>query len=146
MHRLLSSLVAISCTLALASAARAHCEVPCGIYDDDLRYKLLQEHAGTIEKSMQQIVDLSKQKNPNYNQIVRWTTNKDEHADEVQHLVSQYFMTQRIKPEDKNYEKKITTLHQMLIAAMKCKQTTDVENVKKLRELTKSFGDLYFAK
>ena len=77
---------------------------------------------------------------------MRWTTTKETHADEVQHLVTQYFMTQRIKPEDKDYEKKVTTLHQMLIAAMKCKQTTDVENVKKLRELTAAFGALYFAR
>jgi nickel superoxide dismutase len=146
MHRLLFSVATLALGLVLTSAARAHCEVPCGIYDDDLRYKLLQEHAGTLEKAMLQINELSKAKSPDFNQIVRWTTTKDAHADEVQHLVSQYFMTQRIKPEDKNYEKKITTLHQMLIAAMKCKQTTDVGNVKKLRELTAAFGELYFVK
>ena len=35
--------------------AVAHCEIPCGIYDDQLRAKLIAEHATTIEKSMKKI-------------------------------------------------------------------------------------------
>jgi nickel superoxide dismutase len=71
-------------------------------------------------------------------------TNKEHHATEVQHIVSQYFLTQRIKPDADQYEKKLALLHQMLLAAMKCKQTTAVSNVKKLRSLLKEFEVLYF--
>jgi nickel superoxide dismutase len=122
----------------------AHCEVPCGIYDDQLRAKLIAEHATTIEKAMTQISDLSGQSPVNYNQVVRWVTNKEHHATEVQHIVSQYFLTQRIKPDAENYGKKLEVLHKMLLAAMKCKQTTDVANVESLRKLLKEFETLYF--
>jgi len=127
-----------------ASMAGAHCEIPCGIYDDQLRINLVAEHATTIEKSMKQIVELGKADQTNHNQLVRWVSNKEAHATEVQHIVSQYFMTQRIKPDQDKYAEKLAVLHKMLIAAMKCKQTTDLSNVSMLRSLLKAFEKLYF--
>ena len=29
-----------------------HCQIPCGIYDDEVRFKLMREHVETIEKSI----------------------------------------------------------------------------------------------
>ena len=132
--------------LVLLTGARlmAHCQIPCGIYDDELRAKLIAEHITTIEKSMNQIVELGKQSPVNYNQLVRWINNKEEHATEIQTIVSEYFLTQRIKPEDKDYEKRLKVLHTMLVSAMKCKQTTDLANVEALRTQLKEFSDLYF--
>ena len=127
------------------STALSHCEIPCGIYDDELRTRLIAEHAGTIEKSMKQIMELGKENPVNYNQLVRWISNKEDHATEIQHIVSQYFMTQRIKPDQERYDEKLTVLHKMLIAAMKCKQTTDPAEVKTLRTLLKQFESLYFS-
>jgi nickel superoxide dismutase len=122
----------------------AHCEIPCGIYDDQMRIKMIAEDATTIEKAMRQIEELSKQKPINYNQLVRWITNKEEHANKIQDVVYQYFMAQRIKPDTDKYEEKVVVLHKMLVAAMKCKQTTDLSHVEELRSLLKSFEKLYF--
>jgi nickel superoxide dismutase len=127
-----------------ANNAWAHCEIPCGIYDDHMRIHMIEEHITTIEKSMNQITELSGQTPVNYNQLVRWVTNKEHHADELQHIVTQYFMTQRIKPEQKDYEKKLSVLHKMLLAAMKCKQTTDLAHINTLRNLTQEFEGMYF--
>jgi nickel superoxide dismutase len=93
---------------------------------------------------MKKIVELSKQNPVNYYQLVRWVSNKEKHADEIQHIVTQYFMTQRIKPDAKKYSDKLAVLHKMLIYAMKCKQSTDVAHVSTLRSLTKEFEILYF--
>lgn len=127
-----------------ASTALSHCEIPCGIYDDHMRVHMIEEHITTIEKSMNQIMKLQKEKPINYNQLVRWIMNKEDHANKLQEIVTQYFMTQRIKVDTKNYEKKVTLLHQMLVYAMKCKQTTDLSNTQKLRSLLKQFEDFYF--
>ncbi|MBW2052101.1 MAG: superoxide dismutase [Deltaproteobacteria bacterium] len=127
-----------------AATAAAHCEIPCGIYDDGLRMKLIAEHITTIEKSMNKIVELSRQSPVNYNQLVRWISNKEAHADKIQNIVTQYFMTQRIKPDVNKYQKHLSLLHQMLIYAMKAKQTTDLANIPKLRSLMKEFEALYF--
>ena len=139
-----SVIAAIITFLIFVSNAGAHCQIPCGIYDDQLRANLIAEHTITIEKSMQQIIDLGKASPVNYNQLVRWVSNKELHATKIQEIVSEYFLTQRIKPGQEKYNEKLAVLHKMLVAAMKCKQTTDVSNVKNLRGYLKEFEVLYF--
>lgn len=135
----------LCCTLLLAASAAAHCEIPCGIYDDEARIGMLLEHVATIEKSMNQITTIEKNKDHNANQLVRWVMNKEKHATELQEIVTQYFMTQRIKFDTKAYEKKLALLHQMLVYAMKCKQSTDLAHTAKLTGLIQEFKQLYFA-
>lgn len=131
----------LALTFGYSSTVSAHCEIPCGIYDDSARLALIQEHIGTIEKSINKINQLKSGENPN--QLVRWVLNKEEHATELQHIVTQYFLTQRIKFDTKNYEKKLAALHQMLVYSMKCKQSTDLTNVESLKKATNMFHDLY---
>ena len=140
-YALLLALLTLSISLPTASA---HCQIPCGIYDDQLRAQLIAEHATTIEKSMKMIMELSKANPANYNQLVRWVSNKEEHAAKVQDIVTQYFMTQRIKPQQDKYSEKVVLLHRMLLDAMKCKQTTDISHVNSLRAHLKEFEKLYF--
>lgn len=131
--------------------AYSHCQVPCGIYGDYTRIDLLREHIGTIEKSMNQINELSKESASNMNQLVRWVNNKDTHADKLTEIVTYYFLSQRIKISDSNnaedfktYQNKVTLLHQMMVFSMKSKQTTDLQNIEKLRSLVNQFVDIYF--
>jgi len=137
-------LIVLSFIFSLAVNASAHCEIPCGIYDDQMRINLIKEHITTIEKSMIQIMKLEKEKDHHSNQLVRWIMNKEHHADKLQEIVTQYFMTQRIKPDTQNYEKQLGLLHQMLIYSMKCKQTTDTKNTDQLKKIVKDFQDIYF--
>lgn len=131
----------------------SHCEVPCGIYNDEVRFTMLTENIQTIEKAMQQVIQLSEESPQNMNQIVRWIMNKEKHAEEIQHIISQYFLTQRIKSPDsedkqaaERYIKNLTLCHQILVYAMKTKQTTDLDNVEKLTSLVGEFKKVYFAK
>ena len=143
----LQTLAVFSFILVFTVVANAHCQIPCGIYDDEMRIKMIEEHITTIEKSMNQIIDLEKAGLTHHsNQLVRWIMNKDEHADQLQEIVSQYFMTQRIKIDAKDYENKLKILHHMLVYGMKCKQTTDLENVELLRKLVEEFKTIYFKK
>ena len=144
--RLLQLAMVLSCTFFLVAGAAAHCEIPCGIYDDEARIDMLLEHVATIEKSMNQIIAIEKDKTHNPNQLIRWVMNKEKHADDLQEIVTQYFMTQRIKFDTKEYDKKLALLHQMLVYAMKCKQTTDLANTAKLTGAIQEFKQLYFAK
>jgi len=139
-------LMMLGTLLFIASFAAAHCEIPCGIYDDEARMGLLAEHITTMEKSMKTITDLQNTQPLNYNQLVRWIMNKENHADAFQKIVSQYFMTQRIKTDMKNYNKILTVLHRMLVYAMKCKQTTDLSHIETLRTLLKELQTLYLHK
>jgi len=146
--------VSIIATVGILTAiAYSHCQIPCGIYDDEARFGEIAEHITTIEKSMKEIEKLSTEAKPNMNQIVRWVNNKEHHADELSEIVTYYFMAQRIKlPEEGNtkeqnqYIKKLTLLHHMLVHAMKSKQTTDLANVLELRSLLDEFHKEYFGK
>jgi nickel superoxide dismutase len=150
---LLVVIMAFTCSAMPLSMAFAHCEIPCGIYGDEMRIAMIKEDIATIEKSMNQISDLSKQQNPNYNQLVRWVQNKEHHADRIRDVVTQYFMSQRLKhpkkegsKEARAYEKKLSLLHQMMVHAMKCKQTIDLAHVEKLKTLADTFEQAYFGR
>jgi len=145
-----STILTAALTLA-AFQSKAHCEIPCGIYGDSLRIALIYEDITTIEKSMNMIIELSAQEKPDYNQLVRWVDNKEEHAKKIQEIVSQYFLHQRIKPTEvddeiayKKYLKQLEALHHILVFAMKSKQSTNLEIIDKLRETVHSFEHLYF--
>ena len=139
--------------VVFASMVYPHCQIPCGIYGDPARFDMIAENITTIEKSMKMITELSKQDKPNMNQIVRWVQNKEKHADDMSHIITYYFMAQRVKPalktdsqEYDEYVKKLTLLHKMLVYTMKAKQTTDLANVEKLRSLLAEFHLAYFGK
>ena len=134
---------------AIAAPASGHCQIPCGIYDDAMRYTMLAEHVTTIEKSMKQIKLLSANPGKNANQLARWVANKETHADALATIVTDYFLQQRIKPAKPGdakataaYTQKLVLCHKMLVAAMKCKQTTDLEYPAELRTLLGQFQAL----
>lgn len=151
MRLLLLAVAAFSLMAMFASsAAYAHCEVPCGIFDDSTRFVMMAEDIRTVEKSMAQVDTLSKAGDKNYNQIVRWITTKEDHAQKIIDVCSQYFLAQRVKPveaTDPNfaaYQNKVLLLHQIIITAVKCKQTTDPANTARLTELMNAFRAAYF--
>ncbi len=129
--------------------AFTHCEVPCGIYHDDIRFSMLSEHIETMEKAMKQITELGSAETVNYNQVVRWTVTKEDHANQFREVLVQYFLTQRIKPVEpgtegyEKYRNSLELIHRMIVHAMKAKQTTDTTHTDTLRKLLAEFKDLY---
>ena len=84
----------------------AHCQIPCGIYSDAMQIIQIQEDLSTIEKAMEMITSLSEKSDPQtLNQIGRWINSKEEHAQNIQNITSEYFLTQRIKTNTDNYRK-----------------------------------------
>ena len=76
------------------------------------------------------------------NQMVRWTSTKEDHATNIQRTIADYFMAQRIKPSSENYAKQLTAAHAVIIAAMKAKQSADPATAKTLEN---AIFDLYRA-
>ena len=110
------------------AAAAPHCEVPCGIYADQRRFEEMLEDTATIAKSIASITEMSEgfQEGPPsataINQLTRWVSTKENHATNTQHIVAQYFLTQRIKADNERYEEQLKAAHNVMVAAMKCKQ------------------------
>ena len=147
-------LAVVPVLFAASVPASAHCEVPCGIYDDPARFASMLEDASTIAKAMGQIRELAGKSDPqSVNQVVRWVTTKEDHASRTMDTIGQYFMAQRIKlpPADdaqahKRYVGLLTAAHRVTVAAMKCKQTVEDANAHALETAIKTFQKLYEAK
>ena len=142
MKRFAIAIVAVA-ALTIAQNASAHCQIPCGIYGDDARFKELLEHVTTIRKSIKTINELGVAKEKNFNQIVRWVKNKEAHADKISEIVLKYFLAQRIKSTQPHYKDKLVALHQIIVLSMKAKQGTDPATADKLEKAVKAFQGLY---
>lgn len=142
-------IVAAALTLVglIAPRVMAHCEVPCGIYADQRRFEEMLEDTATIAKAITNVGELAgKSDAQSSNQLVRWVTTKESHATNTQHIIAQYFMTQRIKPDADGYQKKLTAAHAVMVAAMKCKQTTEPASAEALRAAILDFYRAYEGK
>ncbi len=142
----------IPCVLILAFSpfVVSHCQVPCGIYNDQMRIDMIGEHITTIEKSISMINELSAAKPMNANQVVRWVNNKELHSDELIEIVTYYFMNQRIKPVTKDasgdydmYVAQLTSLHRIMVLSMKAKQEADITVIPQLSKELEVFSKLY---
>ena len=132
--------------LFTASSLSAHCQVPCGIFSDELKFSELEEHVVTIEKSARLISELSAKEDltaNDYQQLVRWTTNKETHAQKIIDETANYFLAQRIKTDSDHYAEKIVMLHHVIVHAMKTKQSAGEDATTKLIESIAAFKDLY---
>ncbi|MFP4548476.1 MAG: superoxide dismutase [Ni] [Fidelibacterota bacterium] len=142
--------ISLITVLAIPVMLSAHCQIPCGIYDDEVRFKLMREHVETIEKSIKEIDALTKGTLKNENQLVRWVMNKDHHADKLSEIVTYYFMAQRVKPADSkdkhaydHYKEQLELLHRILVQSMKAKQNSDLKFVEELNQLIDKFEKAY---
>ncbi|GAB5359045.1 hypothetical protein AAMO2058_000510900 [Amorphochlora amoebiformis] len=113
-----------------------HCQVPCGIFDDPKTVAEVKEACATIRKAMVQINELSKSMSAqNFNQMTRWVMTKEEHCKNIISTISEYCLCQRVKPfgaakspfkTDKDFVDALKAHHAVMVAAMKAKQSVDV--------------------
>ena len=115
--------------------AFAHCQIPCGIYDDHAQVTAMLEDAATVEKSIKLINELAgKSDAQSQNQLVRWVVNKENHAQKIISSISDYFLTQRVKSSMDDYTERLTKHHAVIVAAMKAKQNSDMAAATALKE------------
>ena len=142
-----TSLAVLLLSLGLTTTALGHCQIPCGIYDDDARISGMLEDVKTIEKAITSIKDLAdKNDADSINQKIRWTTAKEEHASRIIEVIGTYYLTQKIKPVSEDgkerdaYLSRLEHAHKVMKAAMKTKQSTSIDNAKTLHTAIDSFA------
>lgn len=130
--------------------AIAHCQVPCGIYDDHARVDAMREDATTIGKAITSLNDLAGQGDAqSLNQATRWIVTKEDHASRIIETVSVYFLTQKVKPVAMgadgydDYLKSLADHHAVMAAAMKTKQQADAAAVEALNAAIEALAAHY---
>ncbi len=131
-------------TFSMAAPAMAHCEIPCGIYDDEAKFDELALHVKTIKRSIEGIAE-----SKTTHDTVRWVINKENHAQKIQDEMATYFLAQRIKaPTDaakkEEYIQSLELAHSIIVAAMKTKQSSDMEKAEILGNQIEAYKTLYF--
>ena len=122
----------------------SHCQIPCGIYDDFSRIEQLHEDAKTINKSILKINELSDQADiQSSQQLIRWVNNKEAHAEAIIQMISNYFLTQRIKPSQEDYDQRLMDHHSVIIQAMKVKQSSSMDAAALLTSSIKKLEQYY---
>ena len=136
--------LALVVTLLSTNWLSAHCQVPCGVYGDSARFTQMLEDQTTIAKAIAQINDLAGKKDgKSANQLARWVSTKEDHANKIQKIIAEYFLTQRIKSSSDNYADLLKGAHGVMVAAMKCKQGTDPKSADALKSSIEKFQTIY---
>lgn len=146
----LAILVALCTLVSAPSSSLGHCQIPCGIYDDEARITHMLEDAQTIEKAMTAIQELAgKTDAQSANQLARWIVNKESHASDIITITAEYFLTQKLAEVAEGAEGRDAYLasladhHAVMRAAMKAKQNVGAEYVATLRGAIEALGARY---
>jgi nickel superoxide dismutase len=119
---------------AAIASGWSHCQIPCGIFDDELRFKGMLEDQETVAKAATMIGELAgKSDAESVNQSTRWVVNKESHAQKIQDTIAEYFLAQRIKSDAENYTDLLKAAHAVTVSAMKTKQTVDADQPEALK-------------
>ncbi len=124
-----------------AKIARAHCDVPCGIYDPHIS----QLAAHTVVRMVKLISELPKEQgSESGHKLVRYTLVKEEHAElckkELRILWGDYF-----KPE---HVQKFPELHELMFKAMKlaskARQETSIQAADDLLNIVNNIAEIFW--
>lgn len=139
------TVIAVASFFTSASLS-AHCQVPCGIYGDELKFGELEQHVETIAKAGKLIREISAKDSlsaQDKQQLIRWTMQKESHAQKIVDEAADYFLAQRIKPDAEHYDDKLELLHHIIVYSMKSKQSVESEPAEILGKKIAAFKGLY---
>lgn len=111
--------------MALTGPLTAHCQLPCGVYHDDLVFDQIDQYIETMYKGVTVITDSKFATVADRNETIRWVLQKDKASDEAAHTIMTYFLQQKIKPGEADTEKKVISAHKLLFLLVKIKQNVD---------------------
>ena len=128
--------------LAPTTVARAHCDVPCGIYDPHEA----EIAAKTVSKMVELMTGLEGSTDQaSRNKFIRCVAVKEQHAEKVKHEV-QVIWSDYFKPEHRDAHPDLhDKVWKLLKLAGKNKQNVDAEAAAQLEAAVKEFSDIFWA-
>lgn len=110
------------------TALYAHCQMPCGIYHDDMVYDQIDQYIETMAKGITVLTDNKFSTVQERNEFMRWVLEKEQSSDEVAALITKFFLQQKIKPnEGETTTKRVMAAHKLLFLLVPIKQTVDLK-------------------
>ena len=127
------------------SAAKAHCDVPCGIYDPIVA----QINALTVVRMIDLIADLEAKGGDHgtayHNSMSRYVSVKEEHAEkakaEIRVIWGDYIKAQHVE----QYPQLHDLVHKIMQLGSKSRQSTDREAAVQFVEAINEFAEIFWA-
>lgn len=117
----------------------AHCQMPCGIYHDDMVYDFIDQYVETMIKAVtvmnQSKFDTVRDKN----EFVRWVIEKEKESNEISNLITAFFLQQKIKPGEDDTVKRIQSAHKLLCLIVAIKQNADLKIIESFNDEWEKF-------
>jgi nickel superoxide dismutase len=132
-------LCAVMFVAGAQSGLNAHCQLPCGIYHDDMVFDQVDQYVETMVKAVTVLTDSKFTSLKDHNEFVRWVMQKDRHSDETATLLCSYFLQQKIKPGEDDTAKRVLSVHKMLVLIVQIKQSVDLKLVNDFYEEWEKF-------
>lgn len=137
--RKLMKILALAMALASQGYLGAHCQMPCGIYHDDMMYDRIDQYVETMYKGVSILKSSKFSDAKERNEFVRWVMQKDQASDEVANLITQYFLQQKIKPGEEDTTKRLIAAHNLLYQTVCIKQAVDLKFVEDFSDQWEKF-------
>lgn len=107
----------------------AHCQLPCGIYHDDMIYDLIDQYAETMYKGITVMNQSKLDSVHDFNELTRWVIEKEKESNETAQLITFYFLQQKIKPGEPETTKRLEAAHKLLFLLVAIKQNNEIRFV-----------------
>ncbi len=117
----------------------AHCQMPCGIYHDEMVYEEIDQYVETMYKGMTVLGENKFSTSHERNEIIRWIYQKEKQSNKAADLIVSYFLQQKIKPGEKDTPQRVISAHRLLFLIVCIKQNTDRQMVKDFSEEWEKF-------
>lgn len=125
--------------------AKAHCDIPCGIYDPTPA----QIDALTVVRMMDLMAGLAegeeKTRIEYHNSIARYIAVKEEHAEKAKHEIRVIWGDFIKEPHIENYPELPGLVHKIMQLGSKCRQTADRANGLAFVDAINQFAEIFWA-
>lgn len=112
-------------TLCYQTHLSAHCQMPCGIYHDDMVFDQIDQYIETMVKGVSVLNENKFNNLQERNEFVRWIMQKENASNETADLITTFFLQQKIKPGEEDTPKRVLSAHKLLFLLVQIKQTAD---------------------
>jgi len=140
---LLIPMLSLCLNLAIPTQITAHCQMPCGIYHDEMVFDFIDQYVETMYKAISILTEFKTSTPKELNTFVRWVIEKEQASDDVAELITKYFLQQKIKPGEPDTDKCLRSAHQMLFYMVQIKQNTDLGVLEKFADEWERFKLLF---
>lgn len=128
-------LLTTSMALLLAQGGlMAHCQMPCGIYHDEMVYGQIDQYVETMYKGISVLNNSKFSTTKERNEFIRWVIQKERASDDAAQLINGYFLQQKIQIGEESTTERLISAHKLLFLIVGIKQNTDLEFVEAFSE------------